>query len=201
MTTVIVYDTETTGLHWGFKSRSITDPSHPHLVQLSALVLDVEDQRVRQSMNLIVSPAGWSIPDETVRIHGITEDYAAQWGQDEKKVLDTFLELWAGGNQHPLERVAHNAAFDKNIITTAIGRHYGEGDLLDTWVAARDTCTMQTAKPIVQARNVKGAIKNPTLMETYKFFFNEEFDRVHTANADVVATMSIFLALQEQINA
>jgi len=197
MTTVLVYDTETTGIHWGFKNRSVTDPSHPHLCQIAALVLDVEDKRVRQSMSMIVAPDGWGIPDKAVKIHGISSDYAAQWGLPEKQVLEAFLALWAGGNQRPLERVAHNAKFDRDVIATAIARYYGQGDLLDTWLAGTDTCTMLTSKPLVQARNVKGAIKNPNLMETYKHFFDEEFDRSHTANADTVATMQIFLALQE----
>jgi len=197
MTTVIVYDTETTSIHYGFKTKSVTDPSHPRLCQIAALVLDVEDKRVRQSMSMIVAPDGWNIPDEVVKIHGITPDYAAEWGLPEKQVLEAFLALWAGGNQRPLERVAHNALFDKNVIATAIARYYGQGDLLDTWLAGTDTCTMLTSKPLVQARNVKGAIKNPNLMETYQHFFGEEFDRSHTANADTVATMQIFLALQE----
>ena len=195
---IIVYDTETTGLHYGFKNRTVADSSHPRLVQLSALIVDTEARRVAQSMNLVVCPNGWQIPPEATAVHGITQDYAERWGQDEKAVLDIFLNMWAGGEAVPLERVAHNAQFDKNIIATAIGRYYGEGDLLDTWMATRDFCTMLTAKPIVQARTVKGALKYPSLVETHKHFFGEDFDRAHTANADVVATMNVYFALLEQ---
>lgn len=196
---ILTYDTETTGLHYGFKTKSLTDPSHPHLVQLSALVVDTELKRVVQSMNLIVHPEAWEIPPETTAIHGITTEFATQWGLAEKSVLDIFLELWSGGEAYPLERVAHNAQFDKNVIATTIARYYGEGDLLDTWLAGRDFCTMQSAKPIVQARNKKGALKFPNLIETHEHFFNEGIDRAHTANADVVATMNIYFALQEEL--
>jgi DNA polymerase III epsilon subunit-like protein len=194
---IIPYDTETTGLHYGFKTKSITDPSHPHLVQLSALVVDTEVNRITQSMNLIVCPDGWEIPPEASAVHGITTEYAEKHGLPEKEVLSIFLALWAGGEAYPLERVAHNALFDKNVIATAIARHFGEGELLDTWLSGRDFCTMQTAKPIVQARNKRGALKFPNLMEAHEHFFGETFDRQHTANADVVATYNIYRALQE----
>jgi len=201
---ILIYDTETNGIHYGFKSKSITDPSHPHLVQISALVVDEKTHYIHQSLNLVVAPDGWDIPEETVQVHGITADWASKWGLPEQRVLETFLELWSGGETLPLERIAHNAAFDKNIIATAIGRYFGQGSLLDTWIESRDFCTMQSAKPLVQAQtkpNAQGKtrLKNPKLTEAYEHFFGESYDRAHTANADVVATMNLYFALQEEL--
>ena len=206
MSLILPYDTETTGLHYGFKSKSLTDPSHPHLVQVSALIVDTETKRVNQSINLVVRPDGWEIPEEAANVHGITTEYAEAWGSAEKSVLDIFLELWLGGLTQPLERIAHNAAFDKNVITTTIARHYGQCELLDAWTSGRDFCTMQAAKPIVNAQTKphattgKTRIKFPNLIETYEYFFGEKFDKAHTANADVVATMNIYFALMEETN-
>jgi len=199
---ILVYDTETTGIHYGFKSKSLTDPSHPRLVQLSALVVDPVEHRVHQSMNLVVAPDGWEIPPEASAIHGITEEYAAECGLPESLVLDVFLHLWSGGEPNPLERVGHNAVFDKNVIATAIARYYGEGELLDAWLDGTDFCTMLSSKNIVQAQtkpNAQGKtrLKNPRLEEAHEFFFGESYDRKHTANADVVATMNVYFALQD----
>jgi len=189
---ILSYDTETTGLH--FKNRGLADPSQPHLVQLSCLLVDAGDKRVVQSLNLVVRPDGWDIPQEAINVHGITNEFAECHGLPEKEVLWIFLQLWA--TNEPL-RVAHNCAFDDAVISTAIARHYGEGELLKAWQAGESYCTMQMSKPIVQARNVRGALKYPKLMEAYSFFFNEEFDRSHSANADAVACMQIYFALTE----
>jgi len=201
---ILIYDTETNGIHYGFKNKSITDPGHPHLVQVSALVVDEVDRRIHQSINLVVKPNGWSIPEETVQVHGITESYATDWGLEEQNVLEVLLRLWAGADPLPLERVAHNSEFDKNVIATAIARHFGTGDLLDLWLEGRDFCTMRSAKSIVQAQtkpNAQGKtrLKNPKLTEAYEHFFGESYDRAHTANADVVATMNVYFALQEEL--
>jgi DNA polymerase-3 subunit epsilon len=199
----LIYDTETTGIHYGFKSRSPADPHHPHLVQVSALVLDRETDHVSQSLTFIVKPEGWDIPDEATAVHGITTEQALDEGLPEKLVLETLLELWSGGETLPLQRVSHNAPFDRNVIATAIARHYSLQDfnnyeLFNSWMSGRDFCTMRESKSIVGARNVKGALKFPTLAETYQHFFGETFDKAHTANADCVAHMNIYRMLTRE---
>lgn len=193
---VLIYDTESTGIC--SYNKSLTDPSQPHLVQLSALVMSTEDQRVHQSMNFVVQPDNYTIPEETVLIHGISTEYAKQWGMGESAVLSAFLSLWDSGNPEPLTLVAHNAKFDKQMIAISIARVFGEGPILSHWLSHTSSfCIMEAAKPIVQARNKKGAIKFPKLTESYKFFFDSDLSHAHTANADVAATAAIYFALQE----
>lgn len=191
MNILLPFDTETTGLH--FKNRPLADPSQPRLVQVSALQIEEGSNRVIQSLSLIVSPNGWEIPLEAQQVHGISTEFATEFGQPEKQVLDAFLSMW--NDQGTL--IAHNSQFDKDVISTAIARHYGACQLLDMWVAAPHYCTMQAAKPIVQARNVRGALKYPKLTEAYEFFFEKELDRAHSANADAVGAFEIYLALKE----
>jgi DNA polymerase III alpha subunit (gram-positive type) len=56
---------------------------------------------------------------------------------------------------------------------------------------------MLANKQRVAARNVKGALKNPNLKETYQHFMGEELEQHHSANADAVAVWQIFCAMQE----
>lgn len=194
---LIAYDTETTGI---FRPNlELTHPDQPHLVAVSALQVCPKTYRVNQSISLIVKPAGWDIPEEAANVHGISTAKARDEGQDEKFVLTQLLHLWADPDRL---RIAHNAVFDKNIIATAIARYYGAGELLKTWLAGQDYCTMNESKTIVNAQtkpnaNGKTRLKNPRLDETYHFFFSEPIDNQHSANADAVAVLNIYRALQE----
>lgn len=184
-------DTETTGLF--FKNKPLTAVDQPHLVQLSALQIDPQTNRVIQSLSLIVKPDGWVSNPEAEKVHGISTEFATKYGQPEKQVLDTFLSMW---QQEDL-LIGFNSQFDKDVISVAIARYYGDCELLRVWGTAQHYCCMQSAKPIVQARNVKGALKYPNLREAYQFFFGKELERAHSANADAVAAFEIYLALQQ----
>ena len=192
---IFPYDLETTGFH--HKNKALDDPAQPHLVQVSAFVMDTSAERVLSSMNLVVKPDGWEIPEAAEAVHGISTSFAEDMGLPEKIVLEVLLSLW--DNRPGLVRVAHNADFDRSVVATAVARHYGPASpILEAWLNGSDFCTMKASKDIVQARNARGAIKWPKLTEAYLHFFDEELDRAHTANADAMATAAIYMALKER---
>ena len=188
---IIIYDTETTGIYR--PKLEAGDPSQPHLVQLSAVVVNPDEARVVQSMNLIVKPDGWEIPPEVVDIHGITTAQAKDEGLPEKLVIETFLRLW---DEKLL--VGHNEPFDRNIISSSIARNFDPNSpVLTAWRNCEGFCTMRIAKPIVQAKGASGRLKFPKLQEAYEYFFGHQYDRAHSANADVIATLQLYMALAE----
>uniref|UniRef100_UPI0035C670C3 exonuclease domain-containing protein n=1 Tax=Serratia quinivorans TaxID=137545 RepID=UPI0035C670C3 len=78
MKTIFTYDTETTGLpNWKVPSDS---PEQPHLVQLAGVLSNAETGEEIQSMNVIIKPDGWEIPEEVTAVHGITTEYALEHG-------------------------------------------------------------------------------------------------------------------------
>lgn len=185
---VIPYDTETTS--FGNSKLPLNDPAQPRLVQISALRYDTEANRVGQSMSLVVRPEGWEIPAPAAAVHGITTEFALANGLPEKVVLDVFLHIWDGN-----QRVAHNTSFDKHIIACAIARYYGQGQLLETWLAGSCFCTMLSSKEEVDARTVNGRKKNPNLGEAYEYYTGKPLINSHSANADTVAVLHIYQAL------
>ncbi|WP_182340872.1 hypothetical protein [Comamonas koreensis] len=62
MTLALAYDTETTGLPL-FKEPS-EHPDQPHIVQLGAILVDLNTRTTIASMDVIIRPDGWTIPDE-----------------------------------------------------------------------------------------------------------------------------------------
>ena len=85
--------------------------------------------------------------------------------------------------------------FDVKVFAAAFYRAQMEAEL-DVFLQMETYCTMLESKQIVQAKNIKGHIKNPKLTEAYEFFFETPLDNAHSANADTVACLEIYMAIQ-----
>lgn len=196
MTPILVYDTETTGLP-DFKAPS-GEPHQPHIVQLAALLVDPESRKTIASMDVIVRPDGWAIPDDVAAVHGITTEHAAAVGVSESLALGLFMDLWGCAGS----RVGHNESFDARIIRIAQHR-FDCGDL-DAWKGAPAECTARLATPICAlppTEKMRAAKrfhhKTPNLGEAYRHFTGRELENAHSAMADVLACRDVFFAIQD----
>lgn len=198
MSTILFYDTETTGLPL-FKEPS-ENPYQPHIVQLAAILVDDVSRKTISSINVIVKPDGWDIPNEVSAIHGITTEYAQEFGVNEGIALDMFLELW-----NKRTRIAHNESFDARIIRIAIMRHINQ-ELADIWKDGKSECTQILSTPILNlpptqkmlAAGFKKA-KSANLQEAYKHFKGVCFENSHSAMADVKACAEVYFAIKDSI--
>lgn len=194
---ILVWDTETTGLPL-FNEPSL-DERQPHIVQLAAILVDLDTRKTISSMDLIVRPDGWTIPDEVAAIHGITTEYALDVGAPEYEVVRLFR--WLGeGRVH----VAHNSSFDERIMRIALKRYCGES-AADEFKAHEFECTMKMATPICaipptdkMAKAGFTKYKPPNLREAYRHFNGLDFDGAHNAMADVQACRAIYFAIKDR---
>ena len=196
MNLALFYDTETTGLP-DFKAPSEAD-HQPHIVQLAALLVDLDTRQTVQSMDVIVRPDGWTIPDEVAAVHGISTEHAAEVGIPERMAVQMFMELWSGRN-----RVAHNQQFDARIVRIALMRHV-DTQAADIWKKGAAECTAIMATPICQlpptAKMVRAGFnrfKTPNLGEAYRHFTGKELQNAHSAMADVLACRDVYFAIKE----
>ena len=186
MNTAIFFDTETTGLpDWKQPSES---PEQPHMVQLAAHLVDLDSRKIIQSMDVIIKPDGWVIPEETVAVHGITTEYALEVGIPEKQALEMFLSI-SGGRK----RIAFNTTFDNRIIRIATKRFCDE-EVQEKWHEGEYECAM------IASRKIMGG-KQPTLEEAYRHFTGKEIENAHTALADTNACMEIYFAIEKTMSA
>lgn len=185
MKTVQFYDAETTGLpNWKEQSG---DPCQPHIVQLASVLCNAETEEIISSMDVIIKPDGWEIPEEMTEIHGITTEMAMDVGVPEFMALDMFLALRGD------IRVAHNRTFDQRIIRIAAKR-YSTDATVDSWAEKEDhECSMQLARKIMPIS------KSPTLAEAYQFFTGKELENAHSAMADTLGCKEVYLAIQRGI--
>lgn len=160
MKKALFYDTETTGMVlWKEPSEH---PDQPHIVQIAAKLVDLDTRRVLGRMSHIIRPDGWTIPDEVVRIHGITTEMAMDCGIAAVDALSIFRDMCgvlAGG-----ERIAFNESFDARIIRIALKRMPQLGVDPDRWKDMPSYCPMRPAQKIM------GVGKFPRLTEAYAFF-------------------------------
>jgi len=181
MRQIIFFDTETTGIpEW---KKPSGDECQPRLVQLAAIVADENTGKISQRLDLIVKPDGWVIPDETIEIHGITNEYAHDVGMPEDLVLDMFLCLWDG-----CKRVAFNTTFDNRIIRIGTKRYCSE-DVINKWKAGEYECAM------IESRKIIGG-SNPKLIDAYKHFTGKDLEDAHSAYADTKACMEVYFAIK-----
>ena len=181
----IFFDVETTGIpDWKIPS---DDPSQPHLTQLAAIAVDLNTRSIINSIELIVKPDGWEIPQECVDLNGIHTEYAKFAGMPEVQVIEIFLTMWGGH-----KRFAYNATFDNRLIRIGTKRYFNEKDQ-ESWKAGQYECQM------IAARKHLGG-KNPKLEVAYKEICGKELVGAHTAMADTLACKDIYFALQD-INA
>jgi DNA polymerase-3 subunit epsilon len=199
----LFYDTETTGLPL-FKEPS-EHPAQPHIVQLAALLVDLDTRQTISSMDVVICPNGWTIPDEVAAVHGITTEYAEAVGIEEVQAIDMFMALWAGPGRL---RIAHNEQFDARILRIALKRFYDKPDHLlpisDTWKEGIADCTAKLATPICQipptAKMLKAGFnkfKTANLSEAYRHFTGRELENAHSAIADVMACRDVYFAIQD----
>ena len=195
----LFYDTETTGLP--LFSEPSEDPRQPHMVQLAACLVDIDTRKTIASMDVIVRPSGWEIPEGVAAIHGITTERALQVGISESLAVELLMELW---NNCDL-RIAHNESFDMRIVRIALMRHNEKiGRDPDQWKAGVAACTQALSTPILKlpptekmlAAGRRGA-KSANLGEAYKHFTGNELAGAHTAMVDVQACMAVYFAIKD----
>lgn len=212
---LLFYDTETNGIPL-YKEPS-EDPRQPHIVQLSAMLVDASTRAVLNTLDLIVKPDGWEISPEMTAIHGISQEQAMDVGVPEEQALETFFDLWGAPREHMqipryAPRVAHNEPFDARIIRIAIKRllplHGWEQDMADevadTFRAAPRECSMRMATPILKlppsaAMKAKkmNFPKSPNLQEAHEYFFGPGRFTAHNARADAQACMEVYFACKD----
>lgn len=195
----LFYDTETTGLPlWNEPSEH---PGQPHIVQLGAILVDLDTRKTLASIDLTVLPTDWIIPDDVAQIHGITTEHARAIGVNEWSALGLLLHLWRRAEV----RIGHNESFDARIVRIGLHRFANEihATNAEEWKAGRAECTQALSTPILKlpptAKMLAAGFKKPksaNLREAYKHFYGSELVGAHSAMADAQACQYVYFAIK-----
>lgn len=167
------FDTETTGV----------DTAHDRVVT-AALVLRTGE--VTTVDTWLIDP-GVPIPDEAARIHGITTEYAVEHGANPVDALSVIADRIVDHMSQGWALVAFNATFDVCIVEAELARHG-----LPTLAQRLGGPVAPVIDPLVLDRAVdryrRGQRKLANLCSEYGV---EDTGTLHTADADVVATLDV----------
>jgi DNA polymerase III subunit epsilon len=193
----LVYDTETTGLP--LFSEPSEDPRQPHIVQIAALLVDLDTRKTLATLDLTIAPLGWEIPEEVVKIHGISTAIARSVGVPEALAVQLFMELWSRADV----RIGHNEQFDARIIRCALHRYTHLTERAPMWKSGRSECTQQLATPILKLPPTQKMLaagfnkhKSANLREAYRHFYGDELVGAHSAIEDAKGCMHVYFAIK-----
>lgn len=196
MKVAVFYDTETTDMPlWREPSE---DPRQPHIIQLAAVMVDLDTRQHLQSIKLLVRPSDWEISAEAEAVHGISKELAQAVGVAEEIAVGNFISLLIENMDDDLDpptfrlRIAHSISFDDRIMRIALKRYVGDEEA-DQFKAGPSYCTLTHAR---QLMNLPGK-KLPTLAEAYKHFTGKELVGAHDAMVDTLACIEVYFAIQD----
>lgn len=185
--TLLFFDTETTGL-LDFKA-DLAATNQPRVIALAAVLVKSGDlSDILSSMDVLIKPDGWTVPQDVEELTGITQEKCEADGIGILQALSAFNAMKARCDV----RVGHNISFDKRMLLReemlAGIKHDSDG--ADTY------CTAQHARSIcnIPAIGRKGN-KLPTLVEAYRHFYGKPPAESHSAMADVMTTIAVYRAI------
>jgi DNA polymerase III epsilon subunit-like protein len=182
----LFFDTETTGLPRNWQAPVTDLDNWPRLVQLAYMAFD-KDGGLVVSSDCIIKPQGFTIPEESARIHGITTGRALKEGRELASVLRDFKALLDQARY----LVAHNMSFDEKIV----GAEFLRNNMPDIPAAKYKICTMHGTTEYCAIPGARG-YKWPRLAELHRKLFLADFEGAHNAASDVAATAKCFWELK-----
>lgn len=192
MTRIVFLDTETTGLPKYRNAAALQAPFNwPEIVSVAWLVY--EDGHLVSSSYGIIKPQGWMISKDSIKIHGITQEYAEKNGRN----LGFMLRELSNDLDNATAVVAHNMEFDKNVLFNAYKWHL-DTNPLHFWPGI-EICTMAKSTDELKLPSKFPTsyrpYKPPSLLELYEGTFpGKKFEGQHNSLKDTEALAEIYWA-------
>lgn len=133
--------------------------------------------RLIDTFDAIISPDDFTISQESINIHGITNEMATTYGKPFTEVFTDFMKFV--GSTKIL--VAHNAKFDSNVLRSEIIRHKLNMDTIKDVIFR---CTHEMYK--------EKFLKTIKLGDLYENIFGERFENAHNSLADCIACGRVY---------
>jgi len=210
---ILVFDTETTGLpKTKFISPSTLD-QWPYIVQFSFIIYDSSLNDIVESKDDIIKlPENVLIPEESTKIHNITNELSQKSGLQINEILNVFFD-----HLRNVDRlVGHNIEFDLNMIKVEISRIINENQVTSEQLKSYKynlhflnnykniSCTLKDSIKFcnIQVINKSGKpyLKYPKLIELHNKLFNETPKNLHNSFNDILVTLRCFMKLKHNID-
>jgi DNA polymerase III epsilon subunit-like protein len=176
----IAFDFETSGLPVG--RRPVTPETIKQFDTCRAVSLSAarfsNHGRLIDTFDAMIYPGDFIISQDSVDIHGITQNMATQHGRPFPEVFVDFLKFIGPRSKN---FVAHNAQFDVSVLRSEMIRHSIDLNLIEDF---NFQCTLKMYK--------ERFLKPIKLGVLYNKIFGEEFENAHNSLADCIACGRVY---------
>jgi len=210
---ILVFDTETTGLP---KTKIISPDTlnqWPTVVQFSYIVFDTNLNDIVETKDYIIKvPESILIPEESTKIHGITNEISFKKGILITEVLNQFFYYLREVDCI----VGHNISFDINMVKVELLKIIFNNllnpqeikeykyDLHYISNYKNIYCTLQESINFcnIKATNKFGKeyLKYPKLIELHQKLFDSSPNNLHNSFNDILVTLRCFMKLKHNID-
>lgn len=196
MNLTLVFDLETTGLPKRFQDPSQKKRKYypisvskaydtSRIVQIAWVVLDENKQRILRRQNYIIRPDGFTVPEESTLIHGISHDTASR---DGIPILDALQEFLSDLLRCKTV-VSHNFLFDANVLSSECFRYH----MLRIPSEMKTRTIRDTMK---LSRSMLKLNKDPKLQELCTMLLDEPIEQKHDALDDTLLCTRCYVKLR-----
>jgi DNA polymerase III alpha subunit (gram-positive type) len=189
---VLVFDTETTGLinksllPLQYKDLAL----HPYITQLSAVLYDVDNQKVKKVFNTYVKiPDHVEIPEIVQQLTGITKE-KCNGGMEIGEALSTFYQLYLKCDAI----VAHNMWFDSKMIRIECMRNRYP-NLINVFF--ENVSTKPISCTMMEGMRYCGLNRFVRLSALYELLFKEDANQyeLHNSLIDTMVCLRCYLKI------
>ena len=206
---VLDFDTETSGLPKSKIINASTLHLWPFIVQFSYIIFDNDSKNIIKIYDKIIKVKTYNvISEESIKLHGITNEISDAKGVNLIDVLNEFLcdldkvDLMVG----------HNIEFDISMIKVELLRIINEYEKDETmkeklksqleFIVNLDKtyCTMRNSIDLckIEKENSRGKyFKFPSLAELHEKLFNVKPKSLHNSLNDILITLRCFIKMYD----
>lgn len=181
--TLYGFDTETTS-RWPHEARILT-----------AALVKIEDGKVVRTKEYIFNP-GVEIPQESIEIHGMTQEYIEEHGVPIEEGFKEFYDVFYAMVNSGVPLVAFNVAYDMTVINQE-ARRQGLPLLTDI----PEEKLHRILDPFVLGKGHQHfLLENYQKGQRFRLtemteLYNVEFENAHAADADAVGATKLLIAI------
>lgn len=194
---ILVFDTETTGLHSKPKPSYNNTKQWPHIIQLSYVLYETTKFKIVKCVdNIIRLDDSVEISEESINVHGITRSISKRKGIDIKVAINEFMD----DLQNVECIVGHNLQFDKDMIIVETVRMNN----MKVFTNLKEYCTMKNGKIMCNIKKVsltgEPYLKYPRLTELHEKIFNKIPNGAHDSLADVLICLRCYIKMTTNVD-
>lgn len=193
-----IFDLETTGLPKFNKEKKRSREYPPtdnleaydsaRIVSAAWVLIDTQTKEIVNEEYYIVAPDQFTIPQESINIHGITQEQAQQQGIHILKMFEHLL----GALKQASTILSYNLDFDYNVLHSELIR-YGQTQVIDELTSKRQQCIMQMSQKYMQSPFY------PKLTDVHRYLFNAPAPNAHNALSDVMSCYKVYKEIHTRV--